>query len=98
MKGLCTLIAILLLGAQADAHATGYTVKNLVTSSTDINLINPWGLSRPPKGAMVQGRWWASDQGTGLATQYNADGTTVPLIVSIPSATGTGLGSDRDRQ
>ena len=47
---------------------------------TDPHLVNPWGLSRSSGSP-----WWASDNGTGLATLYTGTGTPVPLVVTIPS-------------
>ncbi len=81
------------------AHASGgggfYQQTNLVSDIagvalfTDKNLVNPWGLSHPPKGP-----WWVSDNGTGLSTLYNGNGRKFPvgspLVVTIaPPAGGT---------
>src|SRR5439155_128818 len=66
------------------AHASGgggfYQQTNLVSDIagvalfTDKNLVNPWGLSHPPKGP-----WWVSDNGTGLSTLYNGNGRKFPV-------------------
>lgn len=55
----------------------------------DPHLANPWGV-----GESTTSPFWVSDNGTGLSTLYNTDGTprTAP-IVSIP-APGAPLGSD----
>lgn len=70
------------------------TVTNLVSDGsvpaahTDPNLVNPWGISAQP-GA----EWWVSDNGTGVSTLYNADGTALSLVVTIPAAGGGGASS-----
>lgn len=64
-----------------------YTLTNLVTTTTDPNLKNAWGLAYLP-GAP----FWVSDEDTGLSTVYDANGTIVPLVVTVPSAT-TGKGT-----
>src|SRR5262249_35490811 len=50
----------------------------------DPNLKNPWGISHGPGSP-----WWVSDNGTGLSTLYNGEGTPfpvgMPLVVHIPS-------------
>jgi uncharacterized protein (TIGR03118 family) len=55
---------------------------------TDPNLKNPWGISYSPGGA-----FWVSDNGTGLTTLYNGSGAIQNLVVTIPSATGSGTGT-----
>jgi uncharacterized protein (TIGR03118 family) len=52
---------------------------------TDPNLVNAWGMSRSSTSP-----WWVSDNGTGFSTLYTGDGTTVPLVVTIPGADGGG--------
>src|ERR1700757_35790 len=64
-----------------------------VAPATDMNLVNPWGISRSSGSP-----WWVSDNGTGLATLYTGTGTAVSLVVTIPtgdpnvSPTGTPTG------
>jgi uncharacterized protein (TIGR03118 family) len=64
-----------------------YNQTNLVSSEpgvapvTDSDLINAWGMCR---GSGTP--WWASDNGTGLATLYNGAGTKEGLVVTIPAA------------
>ena len=96
MKTVCMLgVALLLsLGAFAqDAATNSYTVTNLVTNATDANLINPWGLSRPVSSTAKENEWWTADQVTGLSSLYDANGAVVPLVITIPPASGTGKGS-----
>ncbi len=51
----------------------------LVTSATDPDLINPWGISF--SGASP---FWVSDNGTGKATLYNSAGVKQGLVVTMP--------------
>src|SRR5439155_9373527 len=54
-----------------------------VARFTDANLVNPWGLSHSPTSP-----WWVSDNGTGVSTLYQGNGTSVPLVVTIPPPKG----------
>ena len=87
--------AAIFLVATAPASAWpsdgGYEQHNLVSDQpglaehTDPNLVNAWGLSAGPTSP-----WWVSDNGTDVSTLYNAGGTPLPLVVSVPGApTGT---------
>jgi uncharacterized protein (TIGR03118 family) len=81
--------------AAGDSHSGGfYRQTNLVSDVAglarfqDKNLVNSWGLSHSPTSP-----WWISDNGTGLATVYNGDGTPFlvagsPLVVTIPLPAG----------
>jgi uncharacterized protein (TIGR03118 family) len=51
-----------------------------VALHTDANLVNPWGMAVGSTGVI-----WVSDNGTGVSTLYNQDGTAVPLVVAIPA-------------
>lgn len=70
-----------------------YTQLNLVSDVpgfakvTDVNLTNPWGLSRSRNGP-----WLISDNGTGKASVYNGEGTRVASAIIIPLP-GSGSGS-----
>jgi uncharacterized protein (TIGR03118 family) len=75
-----------------------YQQHNLVSDGfvpadhTDPNLQNAWGIQFSPTGP-----WWINDNGTGLATLYDAAGAKSSLEVTIPSgdaesATGTPSG------
>jgi uncharacterized protein (TIGR03118 family) len=73
--------------ACGQAYSTTTLVKN--TGKTgDKQLINPWGLAYAPSGP-----FWLSDQGTGLSTLYDGSGVKQSLVVTIPTASGTGIGS-----
>jgi uncharacterized protein (TIGR03118 family) len=86
--------------AQSASPSQHYKQTNLVSdipgmaSTTDPNLVNPWGLARSSTSP-----WWASDNGPGLATLYMGTGSIVPLVVTVPpsdptkSQTGTPTGA-----
>jgi uncharacterized protein (TIGR03118 family) len=94
---IATAVASLSLTA-AGQTSTTYHVTNLVADTTgpaahtDAHLINPWGLSH---GASTP--WWVSDNGTGVSTLYDASGNPYPvanpLVVTIPTSSGTGTGT-----
>ncbi|MDB5352978.1 MAG: gdhB 2 [Planctomycetota bacterium] len=75
--------------------ATGFTQTNLVSDiagmakTTDPNLVNPWGLAL----GLGSGFWVANNR-SGTATVYDGNGkplpAATPLIVSIPTPSGTG--------
>lgn len=50
---------------------------------TDPDLVNPWGMS-----FSATSFFWISDNGTGLSTLYNGQGSKQGLIVTIPPAPG----------
>src|SRR5205807_10098505 len=58
-------------------------------ANIDPNLVNPWGMSRSSGSP-----WWISDNGTSLATLYDATGAPKQLVVSIPLPNGQ-PGGDR---
>jgi uncharacterized protein (TIGR03118 family) len=96
MKNVWTLVGALLACAGAwaqDTATNSYTLTNLVTNQTDPHLINPWGLSRPSSASAAENEWWISDQVTGLSTLYDANGSVVSLVITIPPAGLTGTGS-----
>jgi uncharacterized protein (TIGR03118 family) len=51
-----------------------------VADRTDPNLVNSWGLALNTKANI----FWVADNGSGLSTLYQPDGTLVPLVVTIP--------------
>jgi uncharacterized protein (TIGR03118 family) len=83
------LFSSLTCSAQAAAYLQTDLVSDIpgLATITDPNLINPWGVSHTPNSP-----FWVSDQGTGVATLYNAPaGGTVSqaaLVVSIPGGAG----------
>lgn len=68
--------------AWAQYHLTNF-VSNQVGQAPTIDplLANAWGLARSATSP-----WWISDNDTGWSTLYQANGTQVPLRVSIPTA------------
>src|ERR1043166_5404770 len=84
-------LALLLLAAAiltaTSGRADTYSWTNFqsdipgVAQHTDPNLVNPWGMAASSNGVI-----WVSDNGTGVSTLYNQDGTAVPLVVTIPTA------------
>ena len=97
MKNLWMLgvAALFLVGARAQTNS--YTVTNIVNNTQDHFLVNPWGLSRVANPALKENEWWVSDNVTGFSTLYYANKTgaasLAPLVITIPSARGTGRGS-----
>jgi uncharacterized protein (TIGR03118 family) len=94
-------VATIAIGALAPlALAQHYKQTDLVAdqsgvaAATDMNLVNPWGLSRSSASP-----WWAADNGTGLSTLYDGTGAAKSLVVTIPtgdpnmSSTGTPTGT-----
>jgi len=75
------MTAAFFLGAEHQAVAQ-FTVTNLVTNVQDPNLKNAWGMAYASGGP-----FWIADEATGVSTVYDANGTIVPLVVTIPSAT-----------
>ena len=77
-----------------DAATNSYKVTHLVSDiatmapHVDPNLSHPGGLSRAPGSP-----WWVSANNTGVSTLYDGKGNIVPLVVTIPPASGTGTGS-----
>ena len=91
------LLVLSAAGAKADSAKTIFQQTNLVSDLpgmarfTDPNLQNPWGISSTRTSPM-----WVSDNGVGLATLYNGDGTKPPFLsngVVIPAASGNPPGT-----
>lgn len=97
MKTVYTLTIALVAAMAANGQDTttnSYTQTNLVSDLstmapvTDSHLKNPWGLSRS-----AGSYWWVSDNDTGVSTLYSGAGAVESLVVTIPTASGTGTGS-----
>lgn len=86
-------LALLLLPA-APAAAQGYYTLNLVGGSPgqgihiDPNLSTPWGIV-----ASGGSPWWIANASSGTSTLYDGFGKSIPLVVTVPAATGPGMGS-----
>jgi uncharacterized protein (TIGR03118 family) len=80
----CLVSAAILCVVPGTALA-GYIQNNLVSdipgdaAVTDSNLKNPWGISFSPTSPL-----WISDQATNVSTLYQANGTPISLVVSVP--------------
>ncbi len=88
---LVAALLVLALSVASSLAVAQYTATTLVknTGKTgDKQLINPWGLAYAPTGP-----FWLSDEGSGLSTLYNGAGAKQSLVVTIPTASGTGTGS-----
>jgi uncharacterized protein (TIGR03118 family) len=87
------VLAVVLCPAFQAPAAAQYKVTDLVSNGTgapnhDPNLVNAWGITNFPGSP-----FWVSDNGTGKSTLYNGAGTPIPLVVTVPPASGTGTGS-----
>jgi uncharacterized protein (TIGR03118 family) len=75
--------------AFAQHYVSSTLVKNLAPAPhVDPQLVNPWGLVYGPAAP-----FWISDEGTGLSTLYDGKGKKQSLVVTIPTASGSGVGS-----
>ena len=82
---LLLIAAVGLFGSNALAQ---YTLTSLVTTTQDPNIKNAWGMAY-----LTGGPFWVSDEVTGLSTVYDANGTIVPLVVTVPAATAGATGT-----
>jgi uncharacterized protein (TIGR03118 family) len=82
------LCALTLSTLATIARADSYSWTNLqsdipgVAARTDANLVNPWGMASNSSGTVI----WVSDNGTGVSTLYQQNGTALSLVVTIPTA------------
>jgi len=82
------LVSVALSFTAGFARAATYSSTNLqsdipgVAAHVDPNLVNPWGMVTNANGSVI----WVSDNGTGVSTLYQQDGTPVPLVVTIPTS------------
>jgi uncharacterized protein (TIGR03118 family) len=61
-----------------------------LAATTDLMLINPWGLTASPSTPGHPGSaFWVSDNQTGFSTLYNGAGVKQGLVVLIPNVSGT---------
>jgi uncharacterized protein (TIGR03118 family) len=59
---------------------SSYFQTTLITSASDPDLINPWGIS-----SSAGSPFWVSDNGTGKSTLYNGLGVKQGLVVTMPN-------------
>jgi uncharacterized protein (TIGR03118 family) len=83
-------IALWSLPATAQKVTVTYLTSDIsnVAAFPDSHLVNPWGLSISSSGP-----WWVSDNGTGLSTLYTNTGAPQGLVVTVPTASGSGTGT-----
>ncbi len=97
MKIACLFALTLFVSLEARAQTNNYTATPIIDNTIDQYLINPWGMSRPVSSTLGENEWWLSDNATGFTTLYSVNKigiqTLSPLVISIPPATGTGIGS-----
>jgi uncharacterized protein (TIGR03118 family) len=76
------LVAAVPIPAAVDnAHSVQALVSDVsgAASTTDANLVNPWGLTASPSSP-----WWVADNGTDKSTLYDGNtGAIVPLVVQV---------------
>ncbi|MGA8301970.1 MAG: TIGR03118 family protein, partial [Terriglobales bacterium] len=82
------LLVLSLAAGPAFAQYTATTLVKNTGKNGDKQLINPWGLAYGPGEP-----FWLGDEGSGLSTLYDGSGVKQSLVVTIPSASGSGLGS-----
>src|SRR5437868_2966218 len=97
------IAALVSLGIASPAHATGFSITDLVTNDNanltalglpaaanqDDHLVNPWGISFTPTSP-----FWTSDNATGVSTLYTAAGAKAggPLVVTVAPPAGAPAG------
>ncbi|MGB0117368.1 MAG: TIGR03118 family protein [Terriglobales bacterium] len=84
-------VLVLALCVGSSLALAQYKATTLVKSTGkkgDSDLINPWGLAYSPGEP-----FWLSDEGWGVSTLYTGTGVKQSLVVTIPPASGSGLGS-----
>jgi uncharacterized protein (TIGR03118 family) len=81
---LCALEILTAASARADTYSWTNFRSDIagVAQHTDSNLVNPWGMAVPSPNGPI----WVSDNGTGVSTLYNEDGTARSLVVTIPTS------------
>src|SRR5262249_19544555 len=83
-------VALASLAVCSGASAQKYVQTNLVSDLPgvakikDPNLVNAWGIDFS-SGSPV----WIADNGSGLSTLYTGAGAILPLVVTIPPASGS---------
>lgn len=84
------LMVLLGSGTSLAQYKKTNLVSNLPTGAKhqDTQLQNGWGLAYAPGNP-----FWLSDENSGLSTLYDSAGVKQSLVVTIPTASGTGVGS-----
>ena len=71
-------VALLTAGGAQAGGENLYTATTLQSTATDSSLVNGWGLAALPGSP-----WWVADNGTNVATLYNAAGVKQALTVHV---------------
>src|SRR5271155_1438257 len=85
---LCGLLMTLTIPSGLWAQQAGYSQASLVSNvtgvatTTDPQLLNPWGISVLPGED-----FWIADRNSGTTTLYDDNGNKNSLVVAIPAAT-----------
>ncbi len=77
------LVAVALLLGASTTYASdviSFQETILLTSATDPDLVNPWGVS-----SNAASPFWVSDNGSGKTTLYNSAGMKQNLVVTMPA-------------
>jgi uncharacterized protein (TIGR03118 family) len=82
------VLATTLISSLAMAQYTATVLVKNTGKTGDKQLINPWGIADGPDAP-----FWLADEGSGLSTLYDGSGVKQGLVVTIPTASGTGVGS-----
>jgi uncharacterized protein (TIGR03118 family) len=86
------LLGMLMVAVVPSLYAGGrfYQQRNLVSDGfmpaeeIDPNLVNPWGIAFNPDGFV-----WVANNGTGVATLYDGNGSLQSSIIKIPPVPGS---------
>jgi len=72
-----TVAVLTATSARADTYSWTNFQSDIpgVAQHVDENLVNPWGMAASANGVI-----WVSDNGTGVSTLYNQDGTARSLV------------------
>jgi uncharacterized protein (TIGR03118 family) len=86
--GLLLLLTAAFVIAAGSPALAQYSITNLVTTAQDPNLVNAWGISFTPSSP-----FWVANEGTGTSTLYNAAGSVIPAVFTVPAATAGAKGT-----
>ena len=87
------VVAAVLFPAFQTPAAAQYVKTDLVSNlpgakHQDPNLVNGWGIANFPISP-----FWVSDEMSGKSTLYDGMGNRIPLVVTVPPASGAGKGT-----
>ncbi len=91
---LALLTTLTFSGAALASDTNAYAARTLVTDGSgagdhvDANLRNAWGVAFNPNGFV-----WVANNHSGTSTLYDGAGVPQTLVVAVPAASGSGIGS-----